>query len=193
MKTQLEGDLLQYIQEIDSQKEINKELEEKMNQQTAFINELQQQIEEEKEESKKQQGILQQKEEEVQTLEANLVKTQKQLEEYIQQLASQKEMVTALTLQQTSSESHQISSSIDSTITPSLSVETPPVESQSIDPSSSSSSIEIPVSFKTSPQPNTDSLLSRIFLHQYIHKIDVESESDRLLIDVANSVNENSM
>ena len=87
MKTQLEGDLLQYIQEIDSQKEINKELEEKMNQQTAFINELQQQIEEEKEESKKQQGILQQKEEEVQTLEANLVKTQKQLEEYIQQLA----------------------------------------------------------------------------------------------------------
>lgn len=192
MKTQLEGDLLQYIQEIDSQKEINKELEEKMNQQTAFINELQQQIEEEKEESKKQQGILQQKEEEVQTLEANLVKTQKQLEEYIQQLASQKEMVTALTLQQTSSESQQISSSIDSTITPSLSVETPPVESQSIDPSSSSS-IEIPVSFKTSPQPNTDSLLSRIFLHQYIHKIDVESESDRLLIDVANSVNENSM
>lgn len=192
MKTQLEGDLLQYIQEIDSQKEINKELEEKMNQQTAFINELQQQIEEEKEESKKQQGILQQKEEEVQTLEANLVKTQKQLEEYIQQLASQKEMVTALTLQQTSSESHQISSSIDSTITPSLSVETPPVESQSIDPSSSSS-IEIPVSFKTSPQLNTDSLLSRIFLHQYIHKIDVESESDRLLIDVANSVNENSM
>ena len=192
MKTQLEGDLLQYIQEIDSQKEINKELEEKMNQQTAFINELQQQIEEEKEESKKQQGILQQKEEEVQTLEANLVKTQKQLEEYIQQLASQKEMVTALTLQQTSSESHQISSSIDSTITSSLSVETPPVESQSIDPSSSSS-IEIPVSFKTSPQLNTDSLLSRIFLHQYIHKIDVESESDRLLIDVANSVNENSM
>lgn len=192
MKTQLEGDLLQYIQEIDSQKEINKELEEKMNQQTAFINELQQQIEEEKEESKKQQGVLQQKEEEVQTLEANLVKTQKQLEEYIQQLASQKEMVTALTLQQTSSESHQISSSIDSTITPSLSVETPPVESQSIDPSSSSS-IEIPVSFKTSPQLNTDSLLSRIFLHQYIHKIDVESESDRLLIDVANSVNENSM
>ena len=192
MKTQLEGDLLQYIQEIDSQKEINKELEEKMNQQTAFINELQQQIEEEKEESKKQQGILQQKEEEVQTLEANLVKTQKQLEEYIQQLASQKEMVTALTLQQTSSESHQISSSIDSTITPSLSIETPPVESQSINPSSSSS-IEIPVSFKTSPQLNTDSLLSRIFLHQYIHKIDVESESDRLLIDVANSVNENSM
>ena len=192
MKTQLEGDLLQYIQEIDSQKEINKELEEKMNQQTAFINELQQQIEEEKEESKKQQGILQQKEEEVQTLEANLVKTQQQLEEYIQQLASQKEMVTALTLQQTSSESHQISSSIDSTITPSFSIETPPVESQSIDPSSSSS-IEIPVSFKTSPQLNTDSLLSRIFLHQYIHKIDVESESDRLLIDVANSVNENSM
>ena len=120
------------------------------------------------------------------------MKTQKQLEEYIQQLASQKEMVTALTLQQTSSESQQVSSSsIESTITPSLSVETPPVESQSIDPSSSS--IEMPVSFKTSPQPNTDSLLSRIFLHQSIYCIDVESESDRLLIDVANSVNENSM
>lgn len=169
MKSQFEGDIRQYMYDIDRQKEINKTLEGKIGEQTSLMLELHQQIQEGKEESKRQQEEIEEKEEEVQALEANLKKTQKQLEEYIEQLASQKEMIAALTDKHTL-EKQPSPTPVEPVASPQPTSEPtselpppppppPPVGASTIDPSSLS--VEMPADFKTS-KPNSDRLLKRI-------------------------------
>lgn len=165
MKTQYEAAISSLNHDLEKQRAQMDEMEERITSQSITIESLNHKITTNQELEKEMNGILEEKNHEIEVLKSNLMNNQKQLEERIEELAKQKEMIVSMTMNDQPTQQT---------------------------PVSDKTSIEVSHDSQHSIESTSTSLLHRCYLIVSLF-IEVENESDRLLVDVTNGVTEGTM
>lgn len=169
MKIQYESTISSLNHDLEKHRAQMDEMEERITSQSVTIESLNHKITANQELEKEMNGILEEKNHEIEVLQSNLMNNQKQLEERIEELAKQKEMIVSMTMNKPSSG-------------------LPPQQTSVSD----ESSIDVSHDSQHSMESTSTSLLHRCYLIVSLF-IEVENESDRLLVDVTNGVTEGTM